>query len=806
MAGTRTTRITRGYGTESNERGENLETQQDASDILGLETEIGGRRGSVPRRSPLGGIDLNKGLDLEKPRAPRSGIGIDIGKSEAGNLGIGVEIPLPVPAPISARGKVAIDPATGKIRGGGLGIGLGKGPIGASIDVGVDTPKGSEEFGCFKYVTVTVSFFSHTFGKNECEPKPPVPTPSPSPGSLSNDGSFKPGNLPKFDTKCTYSLSILCFGPGIEFIDCVGYGSNESSHGWMFTSEQPAPGIYGEFGARTKHPSRDYYVYTINAVPPPVGFVEIRRLGLSRAVVKGDLIYGAGPWYRDDAPNIGSNVTTPGTAYYSDYWTSYHGLSASQAANVGSNFMNWWPMQGWDSYAIKVDQKCPGDVNYKPLNNSPSTPSSLSPIPNPPPRKKMDKDCCEKLEILLIETLRTLGRQVTSKGKILPVGNVKGFLGEDIERTKTPIKDARKPEKEKIRFGTLYQMLSYALQQSNDLDTALDPKSYKIPTGYLQNPEYSRDSKASLIDNKQPDKDASGNDRQLEIHEDEGAKFSGFIQQQSYIFEAIKRLEYLFPFGELSDAKIAKDLLIPGQEGDIKIHNMIMAYEIMMQYINATLGNPREVLTIKDANPAIDGDQPIEVKALTISDWMRQVVKFQIDTGGDLDVAINLMLRDFRTNLANRTDIIKTAEMTQALFEDSGMREQQEYIQVHLEGDPYAGQWVKGEGFKPNSELEKKTEEATEKVLQETMNPTNIKLKVSRRHKDEKTDMRDLFRGLADFVQRLLSVASGGDVAKSIDKLIESAKFKVQTEAALLRQNIVKAATASRNRTKKRKK
>lgn len=204
--------------------------------------------------------------------------------------------------------------------------------------------------------------------------------------------------------------------------------------------------------------------------------------------------------------------------------------------------------------------------------------------------------------------------------------------------------------------------------------------------------------------------------------------------------------------------------------------------------------------------PAIAGDQPIEVKALTISDWMRQIIKFQVDTGGDLDAAVNLMLRDFRTNMANRTDIVKSGEMIQALFEDSGMREQQDYISLHLEGDPYAGQWIKGQGFQSNPDLEKKTEESTEKVLQETLKPTDIKIKVSRRHKDEKNDMRDLLQGLANFVQRLLSIPTGGDATKSIDKLIESAKFKVQTDMALIRQNVVKAATASRNRTKKRKK
>ena len=473
--------------------------------------------------------------------------------------------------------------------------------------------------------------------------------------------------------------------------------------------------------------------------------------------------------------------------------------------------MNQWPMQGWKDYRIKIDKRCPGDNDY--MVTTPNTlflPSPFSPplsLPNPPPtkKKKMNDKCCEILIQLQLETLRQLGRKVGKKG-LIAQSTEKGFIGEEIERIKTPITNPKNPEKIQVRFNTVYQMLMYTLQQGVALDTALDPRSFTIPAGQVQNPAYSRDSEHSLKSNNQPDKDKAGNDRELEINKDDDAMMGGFLQQQSYMFKMLQRLEYLFPPGELKDAFIAKSLLIPGAKGDIKIHNMIMAYEVQMQYLDAALGNPREILTIKDANPAIEGDQPIEIQSLSISDLLRQNIKFHIDTGGDVDALVNLVLRDFRTNLANRLDQIKTAEMVQALFEDSGMLEKQEYVDVHLEGDPYAGQWVKGQGFKANPDLEKKTEESTEKVLRETMKPTEQRVKVSRRHKDEKTDMRDLLRGLADFVQRLLSIPSAGDASKSIDQLVESAKFKIQTDMALIRQNVTQAAAASRNRTRKRKK
>lgn len=815
MAGTRTSRVTGTLGTAS-EEGRGIEGPQDVSDVLGIESEIGGRDAgrSPPRRSPLGGLDLGK------PGTPRRGIGIDIGKSEAGNLGIGIEIPIPIPAPISAKGKVAIDPSTGKIRGGGLGVGVGKGPIGFSLDIGVDTPPGSDKLGCFKYVTVSVGIFSHTFGKNECEPKPPTPAPSPTPAPT-------PAPAPT-PIKCKDGEWKIMSG----------------AHRGPWETEGPKP-LSESLNIEQAFRTRAADVYYGTGVVDPVSGISWRERDLNEVNTRFSSPAEAGGWVAVTEVKTGLELwgdyawipNSTGLPEFDPDTPEYRGICTiewkyKQDFYDYKNEGSWKPPNGeirwasslpfggcaydfsWSVKNSKPAPPCKGETTPTPTPTPAPTPaptptspppSSSTPIPNPPPRKKMDTDCCKRLEILQLETLRMLGRQVVG-GKLAPVSNAKGFLGEEIERTKTPIKDARKPEVEKIKFSTLYQLLSYQLEQANDLDVALDPKSYKVPKGYLQNPKYSRDPKISLTSNEQPDKDASGNKRELKIHEDEEVKFSGFIQQQSYVFEAVKRLEYLFPSGELDDAKIASGLLIPGKAGEIKIHNMIMAYEILIQYINATLGNPRENLIIKDANPAIAGDQPIEVKALTISDWMRQIIKFQVDTGGDLDAAVNLMLRDFRTNMANRTDIVKSGEMIQALFEDSGMREQQDYISLHLEGDPYAGQWIKGQGFQSNPDLEKKTEESTEKVLQETLKPTDIKIKVSRRHKDEKNDMRDLLQGLANFVQRLLSIPTGGDATKSIDKLIESAKFKVQTDMALIRQNVVKAATASRNRTKKRKK
>ncbi len=256
---------------------------------------------------------------------------------------------------------------------------------------------------------------TRTYPDPGCKQPPSLP----SLPSLPSDGSFKPGEVPPFDPKCLYSVSILCLGPGTEFIDCVGYGSNESSRGFSFKSQRPAPGVYGAFGKRTKHPWRNYYVYQIDIIPdPPIGFVEIRQLGGSRPVAKGDLIKGSGPLYKDDAPKLGTNVTIYGAAYYSDYWTSYHGLNSAQATVFSGNFMNQWPMRGFADYRIKIDQRCPGDSDWTPMI-PPIFGMSLPNFPSAGNKPPMPESCCESLKAdiedikQVLATKEMLGKKLT---------------------------------------------------------------------------------------------------------------------------------------------------------------------------------------------------------------------------------------------------------------------------------------------------------------------------------------------------------------------------------------------------------
>lgn len=393
------------------------------------------------------------------------------------------------------------------------------------------------------------------------------------------------------------------------------------------------------------------------------------------------------------------------------------------------------------------------------------------------------------------------GRPLDSKGDLIAIPPNAKYLGEPIERVKTPIEDITNPEKEILVFNNYYQLLMYNLRQQITLDTAIDPQSFVAPTGKLQNPNYQRDSEQSLENNTQPDEDKGGNKRELEIGED--IKINSIVQQQQYLFQAVKRLEYLFPAGELADAKFDKSLIIPGGEGELQIHNLIHFKEFLVQFLNATLGNPKIPVKIEDNNALKEGKQEATFNHFSISQMIRELYKIVLESGDDINSIMETTIRDFRTNLANRIQIVQIAEMAEALVQDTGMLEDQVFIPLKLDGDPYAGKWKKGVGFEPDADLDSNTEVATEKLMKATLNNFEAQVKVIRRDKRENADTRDLLMQLAEMFIRSTAIPA---TKEGIEKALATARYKVRVDSAISRSQHKRAAAAKLSRTKKRKK
>jgi hypothetical protein len=776
---TGTTSISTNWGTSSSGFGaDNYEEPKDLSDIAGLEAEIPrGNNPSSSARTPSrpsggGGIDLSKPgpapfEGLEPKRAPgRSPIGLEIGKSAGGGLGVGIAIP--IGGPISARGGVNIG-KDGAIKGGQVGLGLGAGPIGASIDVGTDQDEQGRG-GCYQYVTFSLGPFSHTYGRNVCKSESPTPTPTP----ILAPKPFPQPPLPP-NGGSNYCTVVVVKEDSIWIVEgekVIEYAFN-TSEGIAYKDADGALTVFasGNYKSRNRSGVEQDYDYPLKEVPQTWYFTnKYNYFGYSS-------VFGAsGP---------------EGEIY--KLINTYHGYDVR----------NYAYSKSYHAYTYKIIYSdCPLSV-FPPSSSSPSSPSpspSPSVPPNSPIKKNMDKKCCQILALYHQEQLRLMGRPLGPQGQLIPIPE-NTYFNTEVERIKTPVENSKEPEKEIIKFNNFYELLMYSLSQQVNLDIAIDPKSFVAPAGKLQNPAYQRDSEQSLESNNQPDTDKLGNKRELEIGNE--IKINSLSQQQQYIFEALKRLEYLFPSGELSDANFKKSLIIPGAEGKLKIHNLIHFQEFLVQYLNATLGNPKIPIKIEDTNAIKEGNQSATFNHFSISHMIREVYKLILESGDDINTIMETTVRNFRTNLANRIQIVQVAEMVQALVQDSGMLESQEFIPLKLEGDPYAGKWKPGMGFEPDGDLDSNEEKATEKLLKATLKNFQAEVKVVRRDNRENADLRDLLLQLSEMFIRSTSIPA---TKEGIEKALAIAKYKVKVDNALSRTQVKRAAAAKLSRTKKRNK
>jgi hypothetical protein len=520
-----------------------------------------------------------------------------------------------------------------------------------------------------------------------------------------------------------------------------------------------------------------------------------------------------GEWFwrsnSDGKISYGGKKTNLYGAPYNWFWMSgmWTCTLPSYTPNDGKGFGFYGASYNWKSNLMEVLPAPPCPTSPTPTPTPTPTPSP-TPFPNPPPRKRnMDACCRDTIKMLREirrfeqETMILLGRPLDSKGNLIPLPPNSKYFGEEIERIKTPIENIKDPEKEKIKFNNFYELQMYLLGQQINLDVGIDPQSFVPPSGMVQNPEYIRDSEKSLESNTQPQEDNFANKRQLEIGVD--FKINSLSEQQQYIFEALKRLEYLFPYGELTDAKFDRSLIIPGATGEIKVHNLIHFQEFFAQYLNATLGDPKIPIKIEDNNSLKEGKQEAIFRHFTIAQMIRELYKITLESGDDINAIMETGIRNFRTNLANRIQIVQIAEMTQALVEDTGMLESQDFIPLRLEGDPYAGKWKAGMGFESDADLDKNEEAATEKLMRATLNNFEAQVKVIRRDKRENSDIRDLLIQIAEMFIRSTAIPA---TKEGIEKALAVARFKTQVDMALTRSQVKRAAAASRSRTKKRKK
>ena len=735
----------------------------------------------------VGGLSISGGVSVDISPID---LGINYDSSE-NSIGIaaGAEIPGGL---LGVSGGVTIDLNTGEVTGGSIG--------GEALGLGV-TISNSKEGGVGVGISLQIPFtpieieFELGFGLS---PKEPTPTPTPTPTSTTPRADWTKPQLPPGDS--SKYCNVCCLWD----VEVTVNGRIDSS----LTNKGNFTPVFDPSYSSTNPVSWEFTITQTNFPSNRIGSVRTNPGTIT------NLNY-SGTNSSTNTVSVHSIERSDESEYYSHYFVGfivsgrenlvYRYIEKAYTNITGSN----QPVVTNKFYPNIAYSSCGYPPQPSPTPQpSPSPTPSPTPFPNPPPRKRNMNECCRDTLKMLREirrfeqeTMILLGRPLDSKGHLIPLPPNSKYFGEEIERIKTPIENIKDPEKEKIKFNNFYELQMYLLGQQINLDVGIDPQSFAAPSGMVQNPEYIRDSEKSLESNAQPQEDNFANKRQLEIGVD--VKINSLSEQQQYIFEALKRLEYLFPYGELADAKFDKSLIVPGATGEIKVHNLIHFQEFFAQYLNATLGDPKIPVKIEDNNSLKEGKQEAVFRHFTIAQMIRELYKITLESGDDINAIMETGIRNFRTNLANRIQIVQIAEMTQALVEDTGMLESQDFIPLRLEGDPYAGKWKAGMGFEPDTDLDKNEEAATEKLMRATLNNFEAQVKVIRRDKRENSDIRDLLIQIAEMFIRSTAIPA---TKEGIEKALAVARFKTQVDMALTRSQVKRAAAASRSRTKKRKK
>jgi len=465
-----------------------------------------------------------------------------------------------------------------------------------------------------------------------------------------------------------------------------------------------------------------------------------------------------------------------------------------------------------ESSLIYGDGKRSSSVTNEYLILDATIPNYLDLPKTPPltPDKKMEKDCCDKLEKLL----KRLAKYQGLGQKIKPI-NVKDNKIEEIGSTDEnfPMKipkrwlDREAKPKDDYEITSMRHLLLSIGVMLDRFEELFNPagKDKGFP---LKKPEEGLwkwlPGDGDDYEAPDPDFDPKKSNEDGKIG-NKKLKIETYLDLFRYFLESQIRLELLFPIAQIRDSKISKRLIYPKAPGEIQINDLIQFQELMLLFINKTLGDPSCAVIIKDADPTKAGDQPITFENFDISDMLRKLLRFSVDINSDVDLGNNFGKRTLYQLLSAMQVLVKNHEMTEAIFEDLGMKEEQSFVPVKFFADPYAGAWEAGKGFDPSKVKVENSEAGIEANLEAFLQEKEVEVKVSRRAKDETTDIRDLLAQIGRYAAELAAMGKIPNNPEAIQQAIDKARFELQTESALRRTDVRQASAAGRVRTKRNK-
>jgi len=471
-------------------------------------------------------------------------------------------------------------------------------------------------------------------------------------------------------------------------------------------------------------------------------------------------------------------------------------LETSQAA--------WWTWfsfcPSYQIYSIEAHW-CGG----KPENLPP-------PFPNPPPRKRNNmNDCCRESIKLMRLVVRHIGAERSSGQESLPEGVKEIGSTQDGIRQAFPFVvkkrwvDPNAKDNEGIPILNDRQLALVLGGMIERLERVLGTAEF-----YKDSDKKLRQSEGNMLswltgknkDFRYPDPndfwlntdDGVINEKSLEVR--------SIADGLRYLIEALNRLERILPIAELKDSSIPKRWIYPGAKGQERVGNLIHLIELMVRADDKHRGYWPVKVKVKDADPAIKDDQPVELEFHSQADVFRELFQFLIDMEGDGDMSSNFALRSaFQTCQMHQLTVQNNA-MLDAIVEYLDFKVNKSTTKVPMPFNPFAGMSpslidqaleklgiIDGMPLNPsiNSNKESAIEALAPNVLQNTLVDVDVV------ECDESKTLNESLLELLKHASASSAAVSERVSEPAIDRVIEGAGLAKKLTSFLLRRDVASA-------------
>lgn len=264
---------------------------------------------------------------------------------------------------------------------------------------------------------------------------------------------------------------------------------------------------------------------------------------------------------------------------------------------------------------------------------------------------------------------------------------------------------------------------------------------------------------------------------------------------------AVAAVSYKRAGYEQLPAELPKRLIYPNAKGEEKIDSLVELLGYQVKQLDRAVGYLPQKIRIADTNPGKPGNQPIEVEIHSITDALKEILQYLIDTEGDVDVTNNMLVRTLYELGFIHQGVVQADAMLDAICDHLDFKQRWKKVKVPFAFDPYAG--TKGFNKKEgNAGADAQTEEEIEKLLPQMLQNTDVDIRVL--VNDEKKSLNDLLQDIKRDTAAAAAAVSEKATPERLDQLVAAAQMLVQLQGAIDRKNSRQALSGGDLRTDKK--